>query len=264
MFETIVLAKREGIYTLTLNQPRNRNALSHRLADEFREAVETVRSDPETRFLILTGSGEAFCSGGDFDTIIADFSMPAADLKPRLREFYGKFLGLRDVPAPTLAAVNGHAVGAGFALALACDMRLASTKASFFANFLRIGVHPGMGTSYLLPRAVGIAKAMEILLMPEPISATRSLSLGLVSRVVEPEALMGEAMAVAGRIAAMPQLAVRLIKRSVHMGMVEDLEPMLEFESFAQALCAETEEMKQAVAAFQRKKEKDRPESQGQ
>jgi enoyl-CoA hydratase/carnithine racemase len=150
--------------------------------------------------------------------------------------------------------VNGHAVGAGFALALACDMRIASTEARFFANFVRIGVHPGMGTSYLLPRTVGTAKAFEILLAAEPISAQEALSLCLVNRVVAPGDLMGLAMSLARKISSMPQLPVRFIKRSVHMGMAADLGDMLEYESFAQALCAETEDMKRAVAAFHQKR----------
>jgi 2-(1,2-epoxy-1,2-dihydrophenyl)acetyl-CoA isomerase len=256
MYETLVLEKNEGIYTLTLNQPHNLNALSYRLADEFQRAVAEVAQDGEARILILTGAGESFSSGGDFDTIIAEFSLPAVELKPRLRQFYPKFLGLRDLPIPTLAAVNGHAVGAGFSLALACDLRVASTRARFFPNFVRIGVHPGMGASYLLPRLVGAAKALEILWLAEPISAEEAFSLGLVNRIAEPEELLPSAVELARKISSRPRVPVRLAKQAVYMAPDTGLKEMLEYESFAQALCAETDDMKKAIAAFHAKRER--------
>jgi 2-(1,2-epoxy-1,2-dihydrophenyl)acetyl-CoA isomerase len=256
MYETILLEKSEGIYTLTFNQPHNLNALSFRLAAEFQRAIQEIGQDGDARFLILTGAGESFSSGGDFDTIIAEFSLPAVELQPRLRQFYPKFLGLRDLPVPTLAAVNGHAVGAGFSLALACDLRVASTRARFFPNFVRIGVHPGMGASYLLPRLVGTAKALEILWLADPLSAEEAFSLGLVNRLAEPQELLTVAMDLARRISSRPRIPVRLTKQSVYMAPDANLKEMLEYESFAQALCAESEDMKRAIAAFHAKGDK--------
>jgi enoyl-CoA hydratase/carnithine racemase len=254
MFETLLLEARDGVYTLTLNQPQNRNAMSHRMAGEFEEAIARVREDLDARFLILTGAGESFCSGGDFDSIIRDFAMPAVDFQPHILAFYRKFLRLRDLPIPTMAAVNGHAAGGGFSLALACDMRMASSQAQFIMTFVHLGIHPGMGATHALPRLVGTARAFEIFLTGEPVSAQEAFAMGLVNRVVAPEALMAEAVELARKIAASPRLPVRYLKRSIYMGAQSGLDEILDFESFAQALCSETEDLKRGIAAFEKRR----------
>jgi enoyl-CoA hydratase/carnithine racemase len=250
LYRTLLLEEEGGIFTLTLNQPQNRNALSYDRAEEFQEAIGEVAGREQARVLILTGAGDAFCAGGDFHSIIAEFRRPAVELQPMLRKFYSRFLCLRDLEIPTIAAVNGPAVGAGFSLALACDMRIASSSATFHANFVRIGVHPGMGATYFLPRLVGASRALEILWKGETLSARDALALGLVGRVVEPGRLMEDALESARQIGAMPPRAVELIKRSVYMAAQSSLDEMLERESQAQALCGETREMQEAVRVF--------------
>ncbi|MEJ5376166.1 MAG: enoyl-CoA hydratase/isomerase family protein [bacterium] len=252
MYRTLILEEQEGIFTLTLNQPESRNALSYEMAQEFQRAIGEVARKEHARGLILTGAGPAFCAGGDYHSIISEFSKPAVELQPRLREFYSRFLGLVHLRIPTLAAVNGPAVGAGFSLALACDMRLASKDATFHANFVKIGVHPGMGATYFLPRLLGTSRALEILWAGKPLSAKQALALGIVSRLVEPGRLLSEAMSLLKEITAASSVVLELTKRSVYMGVENSLEDMLERESHAQALCGETIQMKEFLGRIKR------------
>lgn len=253
MYRTLILENQDGVFTLILNQPQNRNALSYEMAEEFQKVIGELLENEQARGLVLTGAGPAFCAGGDFQSIISEFTRPAVELKPRLRRFYSRFLSLKQLRIPTLAAVNGPAVGAGFSLALACDMRIASTRATFHANFVRIGVHPGMGATYFLPRLVGTSKALEILWRAEVLSAREALELGIVSRLVEPEKLLAEAHGLMKQIVRMSPTVLELTKDSVYMGAESSLEEMLERESQAQALCGETKEMRQALQVILRK-----------
>lgn len=269
MYRTLMLQEQDGIFTLILNQPQTRNALSYQMAEEFEKVIEELLQNEQARGLVLTGAGRAFCAGGDFHSIISEFTKPAVELQPRLRRFYSRFLSLRRLRIPTLAAVNGPAVGAGFSLALACDLRIASTQAAFHANFVRIGVHPGMGATYFLPRLVGTSKALEILWKGEILSARDALELGIVTKLVEPDQLMAEAHDLMKQIAQMSSTVLELTKDSVYMGVGSALEAVLERESQAQALCGETKEMRQAidsimknVRGFKRKVKRSQDEKQ--
>ena len=252
--ELVLVKREENFFLLILNDPRRKNALGYEMAEAFEKAIEKIARDREATFLIITGAGDCFSAGGDFRSIIADFSFPAVEIQPRVRNFYSSFLSVTKLPIPTLAAVNGPAIGAGFSLAMACDLRIASEEASFHPNFLKLGVHPGLGASYLLPRLVGVAKALELFWLAEPIPATKAMEMGIVSRVVEPRRLMEEAMEIARKISALSPKAVRMVKKSVYMALTHSLEDLLERESYAQALCGETEEMKRAVDAFVKRK----------
>lgn len=247
MYRNLILQNREGIFTLILNQPESRNALSQEMAEEFELAIRELGEDQKARGLILTGAGRAFCAGGDFHSIISEFRRPAVELQPRLRRFYSRFLSLKRLHIPTLAAVNGPAVGAGFSLALACDMRIASKKATFHANFVRLGVHPGMGATYFLPRLVGTSKALEILWKGEVLNAQEALEMGIVNKLTEPEQLLEEAYEFMSKITQMSPTVLKLTKDSVYMGVESSLDEMLERESQAQALCGETREMRQTL-----------------
>ena len=256
--EPVLVQREEDVSVLILNHPDRKNALGYKMAEAFENAIEKISRDSEVRFLIITGAGDCFSAGGDFQSIIADFSLPAVEIQPRVRRFYCSFLSITKLPIPTLAAVNGPAIGAGFSLAMACDLRIASEEASFHPNFLKLGVHPGLGASYLLPRLVGVAKALELLWLAEPIPARKAMEMGIVSRVVEPRRLMEEAMEIARKISALSSKVVEMVKKSVYMGLTHTLEDLLERESHAQALCGETEEMKRAIEAFSRRKKGDR------
>jgi 2-(1,2-epoxy-1,2-dihydrophenyl)acetyl-CoA isomerase len=254
MYETIKLEESNGIFTLTLNEPQKRNALGYKMAEEFDQAIQEVERDPQARFLILTGSGKAFCAGGDFESVIKDLADPAIGSKPLMYLFYKKFLRMRDMHLPSLAAINGHAIGAGLCLALACDMRIASSQAQFAMNFVHLGIHPGMGGTHLLTRAVGTARAFEIFLTGDRFSAQEAFSMGVLNRVVEPDRLMPEAMAIAQKIASFPQLTVQHLKRSIYLGITADLSQMMHYEVYAQALTTATGEFGKAVHAFLEKR----------
>lgn len=252
----VLLEKKGEVALLVLNDPSVRNALSYEMAQAFEETLKALRHQEGVRCLVITGRGESFCSGGDFRSIIADFKLPAVELQPKLKDFYSKFLSLTSLSIPTIAAVNGHAVGAGFSLAMACDLRIAARDAVFHANFVRLGVHPGLGASYFLTKSLGPARALEILWLAEPIYAEEALSLGLVNRVVESNRLINEAMELAEKIASMPPTAVQMVKRSVYMWHDRHLEEVMERESYAQALCGETPEMERAIRDFLERKRK--------
>jgi 2-(1,2-epoxy-1,2-dihydrophenyl)acetyl-CoA isomerase len=161
---------------------------------------------------------------------------------------------MRDCPKPIIAAINGAAAGAGMSLALACDMRIASSAAKFAQAFVKRGLHPDWGSTYFLPRVVGMAKACELIFTGDTIDATEALKLGIVSAVVAPEELMPEARKLAGKIAAGPPVAIQLAKRALYHNLEVDLRAALEFETFAQNVSKETEDAKEGVKAFMEKR----------
>ena len=255
-YECLLYEVKDGIATLTLNRPERLNALGGTLRDDLLDAVTRASVDPEVRVMVVTGAGKGFCSGGDVK------AMNEANEGQRTRPLMDKvapsrdrtLLAMRDAPQPMIAAVNGAAAGAGMNLALACDIRIASTAAKFSQAFVRRGLHPDWGGTYFLPRAVGMAKACELIFTGEVIDAPEALRLGLVSRLVAPEELMPTAYELARKIAAGPPIAVRLAKRAIHRNAESDLRSALEFETFAQNVCSETEDAREGIRAFVEKR----------
>ena len=180
------------IATLTFNAPDNLNALDVPMGLEFGKMMAALQKSKDVRVVILTGSGRAFSSGGNLEMIEAKTKKSVATNKAELQKFYKMFLKVRDLPMPVIAAINGPAVGAGFCLALACDLRYASTTAKMGANFSRLGLAPGMGGTYLITRLVGPIKAAEILYLGEVFDAPTADRLGLVNALFPPENLMTE------------------------------------------------------------------------
>jgi enoyl-CoA hydratase/carnithine racemase len=179
---------------------------------------------------------------------------PAYRVRETGREFYLNFLSIRKVPIPTIAAVNGHAVGAGAGLALACDLCLCADDAKFGFPFAKIGLYPGMGTTYLLPRLVGTARAFELLTTCELVSAAEAERIGLVNRVVPAAQLMPEALRLARKIASMPLGVIRMVKEAIYMHPATDLETAIEREAANQALTFTTEDIKEGIAALLEKR----------
>jgi enoyl-CoA hydratase/carnithine racemase len=247
---------KDGIATLTLNRPERLNALGDSLRDDLLDAVTRASADHEVRVMIVTGAGKGFCAGGDVK------AMNAAKEDRRERPLIEKIapsrdrtlLAMRDAPQPIIAAVNGAAAGAGMNLALGCDIRIASTAAKFSQAFVRRGLHPDWGGTYFLPRVVGMAKACELIFTGDIIDAAEALRLGLVSQVVAPEALMPTANDLARKIATGPPIAVRLAKRALYHSVDSDLRAALEFETFAQNVCSETEDAREGIRAFVEKR----------
>jgi enoyl-CoA hydratase/carnithine racemase len=243
---------KDGVATLTLNRPERMNALGGTLREDLLDAFTRTAADPDVRVIVVTGSGRAFCAGGDVKAM--NEAKEAGRERPLLDRIAPSrdrtLLAMRDAPQPIIAAVNGAAAGAGMNLALGCDIRLASTAAKFSQAFVKRGLHPDWGGTYFLPRVVGMAKAAELIFTGDVIDAAEALRLGLVSRVVEPEELMPAALELARKIAAGPPVAIRLAKRALYRNAESDLRSALEFETFAQNACFETEDAREGIRAF--------------
>src|SRR6266705_1961735 len=214
-YQYLLYDTQDTIVTLTLNRPDRLNALGDTLREELCDALGRASADPAARVIVITGAGRGFCAGGDMKAAHeVQEGVRERALLDRVAPLRDKVvLAMRDAPKPIIAAVNGAAAGAGMNLALACDMRIASTAAKFAQAFVRRGLHPDWGGTYFLPRAVGMAKACELTYTGDVIDAAEALRLGIVSRVVAPEELLPVAYELARKIAAGPPVAIRLAKR---------------------------------------------------
>ena len=265
-YEGIRLTREGRVAILTFNRPDRLNALNPRmLYREIPSALDEVAGDGEVRALVITGEGRGFSSGADISILAALAADPTgATMEVKPPEPWGYRYGiidrLRNLPKPTIAAVNGVAVGAGLSFALACDIRIASENARFSSAFVRRGLVPDNGASFLLPHLVGTARALELMYTGDIIDAREAERIGLVNRVVPAEDLRTAAMELAERIAGNPPIALALTKRIVYQWLEQDLLSQLEYEAYNNKLCRETEDYKEAVRAFQEKRE---PEFKG-
>jgi 2-(1,2-epoxy-1,2-dihydrophenyl)acetyl-CoA isomerase len=228
-YQCLIYEVEENIATLTMNRPECLNALGDTLRTDLHEAITTASGDPDVRAIILTGAGRGFCSGGDVKAMNEakqrQASSPMMDKIAPSRDL--TVLAMRDAPKPIIAAINGPAAGAGMNIALGCDIRIASSTARFGETFVKRGLHVDWGGTYFLPRIVGMAKACELIFTGDIIDAEEALALGIVSQVVEPEALMDTARALARKIAAGPPIAIRLAKRALYHNQECDLRAAL-------------------------------------
>jgi enoyl-CoA hydratase/carnithine racemase len=246
---------RDGaIVTLTMNQPEIRNPLTGNSAvDEFLDAFARISADMSVKAVVITGAGAAFSSGGNVKDMrrFAGQDVKSMDIAEEYRGGIQRLpLALQKLDVPTIAAVNGPAIGAGCDLACMCDIRIASRTAKFAESFVKLGIIPGDGGAFLLPRVVGMSKAAEMAFTGDAIDADEALRCGLVSTVVEPERLMESAYALAKRIAANPGPALRLTKRLLREGQHMRLDSLLELSAAFQALAHRTKDHEEAVAAF--------------
>ena len=240
------------VATITLDRPEALNALTVPVKVALREALERLAVDRAVRAVILTGAGRAFCAGQD----LAEREQPdAAPLDVELRERYNPIiLALRAMGQPVIAAVNGVAAGAGASIAFACDLRIAAEDAGFVLAFGRIGLVPDSGATWFLPRLVGQARAAELALVGDPISADEALRIGLVSRVVPNDELLPQARALADRIAAGAPMAVALTKGALERAASIDLETALEGEAKLQGIAGASADHAEGLAAFREKR----------
>lgn len=246
-----------GVVTLTLDSPERRNALDAELSDQLRAAVREVAADPAVRCVVVTGAGKAFCSGADLGQFRSQELGGVLPRREMLGAYYRVFLDVRDLAVPTIAAVNGPAIGAGLNLALVCDLRVAGASARFGATFVRLGIHPGGGAVYMLSRLLGPARAAEMLLGGELVDAQRALEMGLVNRLVEDADLAGAAAHLAATIAANAPRAVRATKRALRIALDADILTMLEVEGLAQAATQESADAAEGWAAFRERRAPD-------
>jgi enoyl-CoA hydratase/carnithine racemase len=248
----------DTIMVWTLDQPETRNALTgNNVAAEFVQACEEVAKDTSVRVVVLTGAGPVFSSGGNVKDMqkYASNSIPTEVIRDEYRH------GIQRIPktlypldVPVICAVNGAAIGAGLDLTCMCDIRIASETALFAESFVRVGIVPGDGGAWLLPRVVGMSKACEMAFTGEAIDAQQALACGLVSRVVPAKDLMNEAMALAQKIAANPGTVLRMTKRLLREGEKSSLESLLELSAAYQAIAHHTADHHEAVRAFVEKR----------
>jgi 2-(1,2-epoxy-1,2-dihydrophenyl)acetyl-CoA isomerase len=238
----------DAIATLTLDRPDALNSLTVPLKVELRGALRDVARDPAVRVVILTGAGRAFCAGQDLRERLEP---DAAPLATEIRERYNPIiLAMRRLDKPIVGAINGIAAGAGASLAFACDIRVAAQEASFLLAFGRVGLIPDSGATWFLQRLVGAAKAAELAMTGEPLSAADAERFGLVAKVVSASELMGEARALAVRLAAGAPRALALTKRALARGAESSLEEALEYEAWLQGIAGATADHAEGIAAF--------------
>jgi enoyl-CoA hydratase/carnithine racemase len=252
IFESLIYERRGAVVLLTLNRPQRMNAMGGSMKSDLVDAFRHANADDAVRVIVMTGAGAAFCAGGDVKEMsesrgsgarrsIQEKTHPARD---------GALLAIHESGKPVIAAVNGAAAGAGMNLALAADIRLASTLARFSQAFVKRGLPPDTGATYLLPRIVGLSKACELAWIGDTLDAQEALRLGIVSRVVEPEVLQAESLCLAERIAAGPPVAIRLAKESMYRGLQGSLRDALAREAAALNVCMETEDAQEGIQAF--------------
>ncbi len=247
-----------GVVTVTLNSPETRNAMTPAMGDDLRRAVEEIRADAAARVVVITGAGKAFSSGGDLGMLARDAGLSTDADSPTMagspRDFYSRFLSIRSLPMPTIAAINGHAIGAGLCFALACDLRIAAADAKMGMTFTKLGIHPGMGATYFLPRLIGTARACELFFTGRVIDAAEAERLGILSRVVARDAFAAAVRALAEEIAAAGPVAVRMTKRAIYRGPEHSLEDMLDFESLQQSFTFTTADAREGITAVMEKR----------
>ena len=254
MQDRSILYHKEGtVGTLTFNRPDNRNSMDAETLEDFKTCVGKIERDPSLRCLIITGSGNTFCGGADLkNSIVADGSVLSPDV---LMEFYRPFLTVGLLKIPVIAAINGHAIGGGFGLALLCDIRIVNSRAKLGANFARLGIHSGMAVSYILPRLAGISRACELLFTGKIFSGEQAVEMGLASEALHENEVLDKAVAIAREIAQSAPAAVQMMKQSVYSQL--DWNPVRAacHESEYQARTFAMDDSKEGIAALLEKRQ---------
>lgn len=255
-FKDLILEKKDEVATITLNRPERLNALGAQTTFEFIDACEDAIRDPNIRVIVLTGAGEAFCAGGDYKDIFRPgFEKTALQWRHRMRTGSNRLVTLLSgSEKPIIASVNGIAVGGGCTIAMACDIRIASERARFGLVFSKIGATPEFGCSYLLPRLVGLGKALELLFTADIIDAREAERIGLVNKVVTHEKLKDATKEFVEKLLEKPPAALGIAKSLLYRSLSADMLSQLELEAFAISTAFKTEEHQEAVKAFLEKR----------
>ena len=261
--QDLILQSHEGgVTTLTFNDPDHLNAMTRAMGEAFADVVADLLQRDDLRAVVLTGSGRAFSAGGDMKmlTDLADQGRanPGRARRPirdTMNSFYKLFLSLRQLPCPTLAAVNGAAIGAGFCVSLACDIRVVADEARLGLNFTKLGVHPGMAATWTLPRLVGPGLAAELLYTSRLFRGAEAPAMGLANRSVPREEVLATTLEIAHEIAACSPQAVYATKRSLMRSADATIEDQLAFEATEQAITFESEDVHEGLEAVQAKRD---------
>ncbi len=248
-FETIKLEIRGAVAHIKLNRPKQRNAVNETLANEFRQALQSVSDNKSIRAVVLSGEGAAFCAGADISQFGSELT--ADEVESYLLERYKPIISLiTSMAKPVIAAINGPAAGAGMSIALACDLRVMSDESALFPAFIKIGLVPDAGGTWFLARIIGYSRALEFAIDGRPMSAERCLALGLANRVVRPDHLISEAENWARELAEKATLAIALTKQSFHYACENDLMKTFDMEAKLQKVAIATEDHQAGIDAF--------------
>jgi len=251
-YETIIYEVDKRVALIRLNRPEMMNALEAALAKDLVDAVRHAGADPDIGAIVLTGTGKVFSSGGDLSRLMQGFEL--VEGRQWLKDGYGQILELTRVGKPVLAAVNGYAVGAGFSLALMCDLIYAAESAKFGMAFVKVGAIPDCGALYFLPRLVGLQKAKELVFSGNNISASEAKRVGIVNDLFADEDLLDKTIALAAQLAEGPAVALAQAKEILNASSSLSLDQVMELEIYAQSVCFQTEDHREGVIAFLEKR----------
>lgn len=247
-YETIVFENRDGVGYIKMNRPKSMNALEDQLLQELKDVTKAVAEDDQIKAVILTGSGNAFCAGGDLKRLQEGFT--AISGMEYMKAIHPWVIQFANLNKPTIAAVNGFAVGAGFCISLLCDIVIASDQAKFGQAFVNVGLVPDLAGMYYLPRLVGLQRAKELVFTGRMVDAQEAYNMGIVNKITPADKLEEEVSKFAAKLAAGPTVAISNAKRIINMSINLNLEDLLEIEGYSQSLCFQTEDHKEAVDAF--------------
>jgi 2-(1,2-epoxy-1,2-dihydrophenyl)acetyl-CoA isomerase len=251
-YQTLLYELRDMVGWITLNRPEVLNAFNDQMTADLQDVLREIEKNESVRCVVITGTGRGFCSGQDLKN---HPNQERRSLRDSLVRRYNPIIRkIRAIDKPVIAMINGVAAGAGCSLALACDLRLMSEKASLIEVFIRIGLVPDSGSHWFLVRNAGLAKAFEFAALGDTIDARQALSAGLVNRVLPEEKLLDETTALASRLANSPTKAIGMIKRALNKAVHSDLESILEYESYLQEIASSTEDFHEGVTAFLEKR----------
>ena len=253
--DPVVFTQEGSVATLLLNRPEKLNALDESVTTGLVSALSVVAREPSVRVVVITGAGRGFCAGGDIHKMT---ELKTAHLSETFRNSletgHDLVRQIRQLPKPVLASVNGPAAGGGMNLALACDLRIASDRATFMQAFVRIGLHPDWGGTFFLPRLIGVGRAIEMFFLGEPMAADEAHRLGLVNFLVPHDQLAVETRKLAERLAAAPPLPLALLKQALYERLETQLDLMMEYEVSAQMRCFESQDFMEGLKAFLEKR----------
>lgn len=253
MYNTITLTREDAVAVLTLNLPEKRNPMTTEMAEEFHAAITAVSHMEEVGALVLAANGKAFSGGGDYTMLENGVARTPEQNRRVVGGFYHHFLSILHLDIPTIAAIQGAAIGAGLSLTLTCDMRIAAENAKMGAVFVNLGLHPGMATTHLLPAVMGATRATDLILTGRLVTGQEAFEMGLVNRVTAREEVLPEALKIAHDLAAKPKSAVRMAKRALNRAKLNGLEAALDYELSAQMTSFASPELKEALATLQKK-----------
>lgn len=254
--DTILIADEGGVRTITLNRPDVLNAFNDTMLKALSKAVRQAEKDKSVRCLMLTGAGRAFSSGQDLADVRDRYdSDTPIELGRHIRAHYNPLIAkLRSIEKPVVAGVNGVAAGAGCSLALACDIRVAAESAGFIEAFVNVGLVPDSGSTFMLPRLIGVSRAMEMTFTGRKIKSEEALRIGLVNQVVADAELSSTAMKLAAKLASLPTKAIGWTKRAINAAWSADLVDQLDYEAMLQTAAGRTQDHREGVAAFLEKR----------